>query len=327
MQPVISVKNIAKYYQVFDKEPGLWGAIKSVWSRKYREVKAVDKISFSIEEGELVGFIGPNGAGKTTTLKVLSGLLYPTSGSVKVLGFTPFERKPEFLKSISLVMGQKNQLWWELPAMDTFKLNQAIYEIPDSEFETILSEFVQLLGIQELLHVPVRKLSLGQRMKMELVAALLHKPKVLFLDEPTIGLDVVTQKTMRDFIKDYNQKYKATILLTSHYMADVRYLAKRIIIIDHGKIIYDGQIDKIVQKFAKEKIINVVFSNKPDLKKLEGVATILEYSYPKITLAVSRDKVKEVAIKILHDFPVLDITIEETPIEDVVRAVFSKEKR
>lgn len=326
MASIISVKNLKKYYQVFEKEPGVLGAVKSVWSRKYKEVKAVDNISFSIKEGELVGFIGPNGAGKTTTLKVLSGLLYPTSGNVVVAGFTPWNRKSDFLKQISLVMGQKNQLWWELPAIETFLLNKAIYEIPDKEFEKNFSELVRLLNVEDLLKVPVRRLSLGQRMKMELIAALIHKPKILFLDEPTIGLDVVMQKTLRDFIKTYNENYKATIVLTSHYMGDVKELAKRVIIIDHGRIIYDGLLEDVVKRFAKEKIINIVFSKEPDPKKLEKVGGVIEYNFPRATLSIPNETAPLAAAEILRKFPVADITIEEMPIEDVIREVFSSGK-
>lgn len=323
MNSVISVKNLKKYYQVFEKEPGILGAVKSVWSRKYKDVKAIDEISFSIREGELVGFIGPNGAGKTTTLKVLSGLLYPTSGNVEVSGFAPWDRKSDFLKQISLVMGQKNQLWWELPAMETFLLNKAIYEIPDEEFEKNLSELVRLLDVEDLLKIPVRRLSLGQRMKMELIAALIHKPKILFLDEPTIGLDVVMQKTLRDFIKTFNEKYKATIILTSHYMGDVRELAKRVIIIDRGKIIYDGLLEDVVKRFAKEKIINIVFSKEPDPKKLASVGDVIDYNFPRATLSIPNEAAPVTAAEILRKFPVADITIEDTPIEEIIREVFS----
>jgi ABC-2 type transport system ATP-binding protein len=214
----ISVKGLSKYYQVHQKEPGLSGSIKSLFNRKYYDVKAVDDISFEIGEGELVGFIGPNGAGKTTTLKTLSGLLYPTQGEVSVLGYTPWKRQAEFQKQFALVMGQKNQLWWDLPAIESFILNKEIYEVPKAQYEQTLEELSTLLDVKALLKVQVRKLSLGERMKMELIAALIHSPKVLFLDEPTIGLDVVAQKKMRDFVKAYNLKYKATIILTSHYM-------------------------------------------------------------------------------------------------------------
>jgi len=233
---------------VHQKEPGLRGSFKSLFNRKYYDVKAVDGVSLNIEEGELIGFIGPNGAGKTTTLKVLSGLLYPTSGAVSVLGYTPWERKPEFQKQFSLVMGQKNQLWWDLPAMESFILNKEIYEVPDIQYKKTLDELVELLDVKDFLKIQVRKLSLGQRMKMELIAALIHSPKILFLDEPTIGLDVVMQKKMRDFIKEYNKKYNATIILTSHYMDDVKELCNRVVIIDKGRILFDGALDEIIKK-------------------------------------------------------------------------------
>ncbi|OGD10261.1 ABC transporter, partial [Candidatus Amesbacteria bacterium RIFOXYB1_FULL_44_23] len=249
----ISVSGLKKYYKVHQKEPGLSGSIKSLFNRKYYDVKAVDDVSFEIAEGELVGFIGPNGAGKTTTLKVLSGLLYPTSGLVSVLGYTPWDRKPAFQKQFSLVMGQKNQLWWDLPAIESFILNKEIYEVPDDKYKKTLDELVELLEVGEFLKVQVRKLSLGQRMKMELIAALIHSPKILFLDEPTIGLDVVMQKKMRDFIKQYNRKYQSTIILTSHYMDDVKELCERVVIIDHGKLIFDGKLNDIIKKYADHK--------------------------------------------------------------------------
>src|SRR6266568_278175 len=256
---VISVSHLTKYYQVHQKEPGFAGSMKSLFKRKYYAAKAVDDISFTIDEGELVGFIGPNGAGKTTTLKCLTGLLYPTGGEVRVLGYTPFERKHSYLKQISLVMGQKNQLWWDLPAIDSFLLNKEIYEIPDEHYNKTIEQLSDLLDVQDILQVQVRKLSLGQRMKCELIAALLHNPKILFLDEPTIGLDVMMQQKLREFIKAYNQQYNATIILTSHYMKDVEELCKRIIIIDHGKILYDGKLESIVKKYAKNKSITAVF--------------------------------------------------------------------
>src|SRR3989344_308633 len=256
---VISVFHLSKYYQIHQKEPGITGSIKSLFSRKYETVKAVNDISFKINEGELVGFIGPNGAGKTTTLKCLSGLLYPTKGEIRVLGFNPYNRKPEFLKSISLVMGQKNQLWWDLPSIDTFLLNKEIYAVPDGEYNKVLDELSRLLDVKKILKTPVKKLSLGQRMKMELIASLIHSPKVLFLDEPTIGLDVVMQKNLREFIKEYNMRFKATIVLTSHYMGDVEELCRRVIIINFGKIVFDGQLSSLVTKYAPYKKIKVLF--------------------------------------------------------------------
>ncbi len=320
---VISVSHLSKHYQVHQKEPGFWGSMKSLFKRKYYAAKAVEDISFEIEEGELVGFIGPNGAGKTTTLKCLSGLLYPTSGEVQVLGFTPFKRKNEFLKQIALVMGQKNQLWWDLPAMESFLLNKEIYEVPTKQFKETLNELSKLLEVEEVLHVQVRKLSLGQRMKCELIAALLHSPKVLFLDEPTIGLDVVMQQKLREFIKEYNEKYHATIILTSHYMKDVEQLCDRVIIIDHGKILYDGRLEDIVKKYTKHKYITVEFSEKVTKEKLEKLGKITEFDFPKVTFEIPREKTNHTAAKILEEFEVEDLNIEETSIEEIIRDVFS----
>lgn len=300
------------------------GSVQSLFNRKYYDAKAVDDISFEISEGELVGFIGPNGAGKTTTLKCLSGLLYPTSGTVEVLGYTPFQRKNQFLKQIALVMGQKNQLWWDLPAMESFLLNKEIYEISDAEFGKTIDELSELLDVKDVLQVQVRKLSLGQRMKCELIAALIHSPKVLFLDEPTIGLDVVMQQKLREFIKEYNKQYKSTILLTSHYMEDVKELCERVIIIDHGKFLYDGKLEDIVKKYATEKFLSVVFDSKVEKSKLEKLGKIVEYDFPKVVLSIPREKAKHVAAKLLEDFPVDDLNVEEPKIEDIIRDVFTK---
>lgn len=321
---VISVSHLSKYYQIHKKESGLVGSIKSLVARRYENVRAVDDISFTIAEGELVGFIGPNGAGKTTTLKCLSGLLYPTSGKVSVLGFTPFERKTDFLKRISLVMGQKNQLWWDLPAIETFLLNKEIYEIGSDQYKKTLSELVELLEIEHLLKVQVRKLSLGERMKMELIAALIHAPQVLFLDEPTIGLDVVMQKKMRDFIQEYNERHQSTILLTSHYMEDVRQLAKRVIIIDHGKLLYDGKLDNLVKKFAKHKVLSVVLETYVSPDKLSEVGELVDYDFPKAVIRVARSASNVAAAQLLQKFPVDDLNIEEPDIEDIIRDVFTK---
>jgi ABC-2 type transport system ATP-binding protein len=325
MDSIISVQHLTKYYQVHKKEPGLWGSVKSLVAREYEDVKAVDGISFSINEGELVGFIGPNGAGKTTTLKVLSGLLYPTDGEVSVLGFTPYDRKPEMQKQFSLVMGQKNQLWWDLPAQETFILNKEIYEVPDELYQKVLSELVAMLEIQDILKVQVRKLSLGQRMKCELVAALLHSPKVLFLDEPTIGLDVVMQKKMRDFIKDYNQRFNSTIILTSHYMGDVKELCRRVIIIDKGRIVFDGELADIIEKYADHKLLSVTFQRGVRREELTKVGNVVEFSYPKAVIRVPRRESSRRAAQLLTNFPVADLNIEESPIEDVIREVFTGE--
>lgn len=321
--PTITVSNLKKYYEIHKKEPGLLGSVKSLFNRRYEVVKAVDKISFKIDEGELVGFIGPNGAGKTTALKCLSGLLYPTDGMVSVLGFTPWDRKNEFLKQISLVMGQKNQLWWDLPALETFNLNREIYEIPKKQYNETLAELVKMLEVEEVLKVQVRKLSLGQRMKCELIAALLHNPKVLFLDEPTIGLDVVSQKKMRDFIRDYNHRKKATIILTSHYMDDVKELCQRVIIIDKGKLIFDGQLSEITHKYADHKIISAVLAKEIDVKKLEKVGQVKEYAFPKVVFSIKREAASLAAAELLQHFPVADLNIEEVPIEEIIGEVFT----
>jgi ABC-2 type transport system ATP-binding protein len=323
---VISVSHLSKYYQVHQKEAGFVGSLKSLVSRKYYDAKAVDDISFEIQEGELIGFIGPNGAGKTTTLKCLSGLLYPTSGKVNVLGFTPFERKHAYLKQISLVMGQKNQLWWDLPAIDSFLLNKEIYEISDDVYKKTIGDLTELLEVKDILQVQVRKLSLGQRMKCELIAALIHTPKVLFLDEPTIGLDVVMQQKLRDFVKEYNRRYKATILLTSHYMKDVEQLCDRVIIIDHGKVLYDGALADIVKKYAKQKSISVVFEKVVSAEKLTKLGKVVELAGTRAVLSVPREKTSHVAAKLLELFPVDDLNIEEPNIEEIIQDVFSTKR-
>ncbi|MBU4351053.1 ABC transporter ATP-binding protein [Patescibacteria group bacterium] len=320
---VIELKNLKKFYKVHQKEPGLLGSLKSLVKRKYYDVKAVDNVSFEIEEGELVGFIGPNGAGKTTTLKCLSGLLYPTSGEVSVLGFNPWDRKTQFLKQISLVMGQKNQLWWDLPAIETFNLNKEIYEVPDKQYKKILDEMVQLLEVEDILKVQVRKLSLGQRMKCELIASLLHSPKVLFLDEPTIGLDVIMQKKIRDFVREYNKRYNATVILTSHYMGDVEELCQRVIIIDKGTLVFDGQLSEIIQKYADHKLVSLILNKEVDPKVVAKVFPVKEFNYPKLVLMVKREQVASLTARALQELPVADLSIEDPAIEDVIRELFT----
>lgn len=324
---IISVSHLKKTYQVSQKDPGLSGVVNNFLHPKYSQVKAVDDISFSVSAGELVGFIGPNGAGKTTTLKILSGLLYPTSGEVNVLGYVPWKREPAFQKQLSLVLGQKNQLWWDLPAQESFVLNKEIYGVSDTQYSETLSELVDLLEVKDFLKTQVRKLSLGQRMRMELIAALIHSPQVLFLDEPTIGLDVVMQKKIRGFIKYYNQKFHSTILLTSHYMDDVRELCKRIIIINSGKIIFDGKLEKIVHKFADHKLITVVFDQKINKSQLASLGDIKNFSFPKAEISVSRKDISVIAARLLQEFPVADLNIEEPSIEDIIREVFSQPER
>jgi len=322
-EQIIKVESLSKHFKQYKKQPGLLGSVKSLFKREYFTIKAVNSISFDIEEGEFVGFIGPNGAGKTTTLKCLSGLLYPTAGRVQVMGYTPFDRRKNFLKNISLVMGQKNQLWWDLPAMDSFLLNKEIYEVPKDQFEKVVDELVDMLDLREVLNVQVRKLSLGQRMKCELVAALLHSPRVLFLDEPTIGLDVTMQKRLRDFFKQYNGKFKTTIILTSHYMDDVRELCKRVIIIDKGKIIYDGLLEAIVKKYVTEKYITMRFLKDVDKVDIGKYGKIVDFDGHSATVSVARSDVPRISAKMLESLPVDDVDIKEMDLDDVVRLIFA----
>lgn len=322
MSQSIIVDELTLQFTIPTKEPGLSGAIKSVFSPQKKKITAVDHISFDIAPGELVGFIGPNGAGKTSTLKMLSGLLAPTSGSVSVLGYTPFNRDTPFLKQISLVMGQKNQLIWDLPATDSFLLNKALYDLPHQQYQTVLDELVELLGVQDQLQTPVRKLSLGQRMKMELIAALLHTPKVLYLDEPTIGLDVVVQRNLREFIRNYNRQYESTILLTSHYMGDVQELCSRVIIIAEGRILFDGKLNKLIADHSPNKLIRVVFKNPVERKEVESVGSIHDWSFPNVSFSVPRAQATQQAAHLLEQYELSDLTIEETPIEDIIRELF-----
>src|SRR5580692_7030832 len=255
--PLIEVQALTKAFRTYKKEPGLRGAVRGLFHRRYEQTFAVDHVSFTVEQGELVGFLGPNGAGKTTTLKMLAGLLHPTSGSARVLGFVPWERQDGYRRQFALLLGQKNQLWWDLPARESLELNGMIYGLPTAAFQRTVDELTSLLAVRDKLDVMVRDLSLGDRMKMELIAALLHQPKVLFLDEPTIGLDVVSQKTVREFLRQHNARQKTTILLTSHYMADIQELCQRVIIIDHGTIFFDGQLSQIVDRFADSKLVTI----------------------------------------------------------------------
>jgi ABC-2 type transport system ATP-binding protein len=320
---VIVVDGLNKTFKQYQKAAGLGGSIKSIFQREYISIEAVKEISFEISQGEFVGFIGSNGAGKTTSLKCLSGLLYPTQGEVSVLGFTPWERERDYLKQISLVMGQKNQLWWDLPAMDSFLLNKEIYEIDDKTFEQKLNELIDVLEIEDIINIQVRKLSLGQRMKCELISSLLHSPKVLFLDEPTIGLDVVMQKKLRNFFKEYNNRYDTTVMLTSHYMEDVKELCKRVILIDKGMIVYDGNLSDLVKKYVKYKNITFVLSKKVPKKDVEGFGTIEQYDGNTITLRVERSDVPAVSSAVLKKLPVEDLDIKEIGLDEVVRMIFS----
>lgn len=321
---VIDVKNLSKHFSVPVKSEGFLGSVKSLFNRKYKTVKAVDKISFEIREGEMIGFLGPNGAGKTTTLKMLTGILYPTSGSVHVLGHTPTDRLVEFQKQISLVLGQKNQLWWDLPPTDGFLMNKEIYGIPSEQYRQTLDELVELLDITEVLSTPVRKMSLGQRMKCELIASLLHRPKLLFLDEPTIGLDVGTQKRVREFLRKINEEFKTTIILTSHNMEDVEAVCDRIIMIDHGHKVYDGAIADLITKYATEKYLSLDFEDDVPKEKLEMYGRIVNYEGWKATIAVPRKEHAKRAAEILTAFDVDNLDIQEITLEDIILKYFSK---
>ena len=324
--PIIDVENLSKIYYTYEKESGIKGSLKNLFSRKYLENKAVDGISFNIEEGEVVGFLGPNGSGKTTTIKMLTGLLYPSSGKAQVLGYNPWERKNEFRKQYSLIMGQKNQLWMDLPAIESFNLNKVIYQIPDKQFKSTLGELVEILDIQNVLNVQVRRLSLGERMKMELVAALLHMPRVLFLDEPTIGLDITSQRVIREFIKKYNKRFSTTILLTSHYMDDIQALCKRVIIINSGNKVYDGNIDNILNDFSRVRNLTVTFSEPTSEHEMSQIAKIDEFSPFKITFSVERDKLITVLTELLQAFSVKDISTSEVGISEAISNIFQKTK-
>lgn len=320
----IVVRNLSKKYEFYRKAPGLLGTLVSLVYRKKEFAEAVADISFDIAEGEVVGFLGPNGAGKTTTLKMLSGILYPTSGTVEVFGHIPQERHTEFKNQFGIVMGQKNQLIPILPAMDSFLLFKEFYNISDEEFSANLAELIKLLDIGSYVNVPVRKLSLGQRMKCELVAALIHSPNILFLDEPTIGLDVTAQKNIRDFIKKYNQKRKTTILLTSHYMDDIKELCKRVIIINFGKIIYDGLLSELIAKYALDKIIRITTTEPIARHKLEQFGTIETLEGVTASLRVPRERVTKVAAELFSsDLPIEDFGIDEIPIDDIIRMIFN----
>jgi ABC-2 type transport system ATP-binding protein len=319
---VIRVRDLKKTYAVSEREPGLRAALSSLVRRRRSYVQAVDGISFDLAAGEIVGFLGPNGAGKTTTLKMLSGLLHPTSGEVSVLGFTPSRRERAFLRQITLVMGQRNQLVWDIPAADTFELNRAIYRIPAADYRKTLDELVALLELEPLLAKPVRNLSLGERMKCEIAASLLHRPTVVFLDEPTIGLDVTMQRRIRSFIAEYSRRHGAAVLLTSHYMADVEALAKRVIVIHHGRLLFDGDLAALVQRFTAHKTI--VVQLKDCAADLGAYGEIVSCEDGRSTLRVPKAETARVTGRILADLPVIDLTVEDPPIEEVIEQVFAR---
>lgn len=324
---MIEVENLTRVFRTYKKQPGFWGGVKGLVKREFEEIAAAKDISFTIKEGEFVGFLGPNGAGKTTTLKMLSGLIYPTSGKARVAGFDPTKRENAYRRLFALVLGQKNQLWWDLPAIESFLLLRHIYGLPADQWQETLDELVDLLGVREKLNVMVRELSLGERMKMELIAALLHRPRVLFLDEPTIGLDVISQRAVRSFLRSYNKKYKVTILLTSHYMADIQELCDRVIVIHKGSKIYDGDLNLLETGSAgtRQKIVTVLpedDSFPEDWQSAYGVTTREDLG--KIVVRAPGSQIVQVSQEILTQGPVADITIEDVPLEDVIADLFEK---
>ncbi len=318
----IHVRNLCKVYSVTEREAGVLAALSSLVRRHVEEVPAVDGISFDLAPGEIVGFLGPNGAGKTTTLKMLSGLLHPTEGEVTVLGHIPWRRERDFLRQITLVMGQRNQLVWDIPALDSFELNRAIYRIPTADYRRMLNELTELLDLGPLLRKPVRNLSLGERMKCEIAAALLHRPSVVFLDEPTIGLDVTMQRRIRAFIAEYNRRFGATVLLTSHYMADVEALCKRVIVIHHGKLLFDGDLSNLVQKFTAHKTIVVKLED--CLPDMHAYGEVVACEDGQFTLRVPKAETAQTTERLLADLPVIDLLVEDPPIEEVIERVFAQ---
>ena len=321
---IIEADGLTKTYRVFQKKEGLLGSLRGLYHREYKEVRAVDHVSFSIEPGEMVAFLGPNGAGKTTTLKMLSGLIYPTSGTASVLGFTPWQRADAFRRRFSLVMGQKNQLWWDLPAADSFQLHREIYSIPAAEFQKTLTELTELLGVEKLTRQAVRELSLGERMKMELIAALLHQPQLLLLDEPTIGLDVVAQVTIQKCLRDYHKRRGVTMLLTSHYMRDVEALCDRVLVITNGKLVHDGPLSGIVEKFGQTKLIKLEFADGQAPDDLERYGEVTRREGPSADLNVERSKVAEVLGAILDRYAVADVGVQDPPLEQMIARVFEE---
>ncbi|HEY9170658.1 MAG TPA: ATP-binding cassette domain-containing protein [Verrucomicrobiae bacterium] len=325
--PAIEVSGLTKTFRTYKWQPGFSGALRGLFHRQYVQTVAVKDVSFRIEPGELVGFLGPNGAGKTTTLKMLSGLLYPTRGEARVLGYVPWERADGYRRQFALLLGQKNQLWWDLPARESFELNAAIYGIPRAQLDRTVAEMTELLNVRDKLDAIVREMSLGERMKMELIAVLLHQPKVLFLDEPTLGLDVVSQKTVREFLRQHNRRQKTTVLLTSHYMTDIEELCERVIIIDHGTIFFDGRLGEVLDRFADFKLITIQCdaSEATSSASLERYGEVVERTPASVQLKVKRERVIPVCKALLDELPVRDIDIQEVPIEDVIRQIFARE--
>jgi len=321
---VIEIRGLTKSYRVYQKKEGLAAAFWGLFHREYREVQAVRGIHLDVEQGEFVAFLGPNGAGKTTTLKLLSGVINPTSGEARVLGFEPWQRENAYRRRFALVMGQKNQLWWDLPAAESFRLHEQIYRIDPEQRQRTQDELTQLLGVRHLLNQPVRELSLGERMKMELIAALLHSPDVLFLDEPTIGLDVVAQHNIQKFLKHYQEVRRITILLTSHYMKDVAALCRRVVVINHGQIVYDGSLAGIIDRFSSHKVLTLLFSNGQLPRDFSCYGELVELAEPRVKLRVDRQQISRVLSSVLANYTLEDVSVEDPPLEEVIAQVFSQ---
>jgi ABC-2 type transport system ATP-binding protein len=321
---IIEAHGLTKTYRVAQKTPGFFGAVRGLFRREYKEVHAVEDVHFAIEPGEMVAFLGPNGAGKTTTLKMLSGLIYPTRGTARVLGFVPWERADAFRRRFSLIMGQKNQLWWDLPAADSFQLHREIYSLPADQFQRTLGELTELFEVADLVRQPVRELSLGERMKMELIAALLHQPQLLLLDEPTIGLDVVAQVTIQKCLKEYNSQRGVTMLLTSHYMRDVEALCSRVLVITHGRLIYDGALAGITEQFGQFKLLRIRFSGQETPEDLTCFGDITDLDGPVASLKIDRLRVAEVLSAILERYDIMDVSVQDPPLDLVIARVFQE---
>jgi len=320
---VIEVNNLSKAFTYTTKEPGLRGAWKGLFSRQMEEKRAVNQISFDVHEGEIIGFLGPNGAGKTTTLKMLSGILYPSAGEASVLGYVPWKRETALKKQISFIMGQKNQLWWDLPASESFLLIKYLYDIDTKDYKRNLAELVELTNVQDCMHMQVRRLSFGQRMKMELIAALLHKPRVVFLDEPTIGLDLISQKNIRNFLKVYNRENKTTIMLTSHYLEDIQDLCKRSVIINGGTVAYDGELHQVNDIFNK-KVIKLQFSDRINVNQLDYFGKVTNATESNATIEIDRHEVKPILAALMSEFPIIDVDIHDIPIEEAITWLYER---
>lgn len=322
-RPVIVVNNLSKTYRVHEREAGAAASVRSLFKRVFKEVEAVKDVTFELLQGEVVGFLGPNGAGKTTTLKMLSGLLHPTGGDAKVLGFTPWKRDSAYLRQLSYVLGNRSQLVWDIPAMDSFLVNQAIYEVPERQFRETLEELIEVLDLETLLKKPVRGLSLGERMKCELAAALLHRPAILFLDEPTLGVDVTMQNRIRKFIGEHNRRHGTTVLLTSHYMADVSALCKRVIVIHHGRTLYDGGLEQLSDRIAPFKLVRVDLERPEDAERAARFGDVVECHDTKVTLRAPRAETAGTVAALLSELAVTDLTVEDPPLEEIIEQVFA----